>query len=32
MEERMKEPYLEGVANHEDPESCAGCREAKVKR
>ncbi len=28
----MKEPYIEGVANHDDPESCAtarkGCREA----
>jgi len=28
----MKEPYIEGVANHDDPESCAtarkSCREA----
>lgn len=23
----MREPYLEGVANHEDPESCVGVRE-----
>ena len=22
----MKEPYIEGVANHDDPESCAGVR------
>ena len=31
-ESRMKEPYIEGVANHDDPESCAAvrkdCREA----
>lgn len=24
---RMKEPYIEGVANHDDPESCVGDRE-----
>ena len=24
----MKEPYIEGVAYHFGPESCAGCREA----
>jgi len=23
----MKEPYSEGLANHTDPESCAGARE-----
>ena len=23
----MKEPYIEGVATHDDPESCAGSRE-----
>ncbi len=23
----MEEPYIEGVANHDDPESCAGFRE-----
>ena len=23
----MKEPHIEGVANHDDPESCAGARE-----
>lgn len=23
---RMKEPYIEGVANHDDPESCVGAR------
>jgi RNA-directed DNA polymerase len=23
----MKEPYVEGVANHDGPESCAGTRE-----
>ena len=27
MEERMQEPHIEGVANHDDPESCAGFRE-----
>jgi hypothetical protein len=27
MEERMQEPYIEGVATHDDPESCAGFRE-----
>ncbi len=26
-EKRMKEPYIEGVATHDDPESCAGVRE-----
>ena len=24
----MREPYIEGVATHDDPESCAGGREA----
>jgi hypothetical protein len=24
---RMKEPYIEGLANHDDPESCVGTRE-----
>jgi hypothetical protein len=24
---RMKEPHIEGVATHDDPESCAGVRE-----
>jgi hypothetical protein len=24
---RMREPYIEGVATHDDPESCAGTRE-----
>ena len=23
----MKEPYIEGVATHDDPESCAGVHE-----
>ena len=23
----MKEPHIEGIANHDDPESCAGDRE-----
>jgi hypothetical protein len=32
MEERMKEPYIEGVAIHGDPESCAEAREGQVKR
>ena len=27
MEERMEEPYIEGVANRDGPESCAGFRE-----
>ncbi len=27
MEERMEEPYIEGVATHDGPESCAGFRE-----
>ena len=31
-EEWMKKPYDEGVANHIDPESCAGSRKARVKR
>ena len=25
-EQWMKEPYVEGPANHDDPESCAGAR------
>ena len=29
--EEMKELYIEGVANHDDPESCAGTREVQVK-
>ena len=28
MEEGMKESYGKGIANHPDPESCAGRREA----
>lgn len=32
MEERMEEPYGEGVAIHPGPESCAGSREARAKR
>ena len=31
-EERMKEPYDEGVATHIDPESCAEGREVEAKR
>jgi hypothetical protein len=31
-EEWMQEPYDEGIANHVDPESCTGRREARVKR
>ena len=27
MEERMKEPYAEGLATHGDPEPCDGSRE-----
>jgi hypothetical protein len=27
MEERMEEPYIEGVATHDGPESCVGFRE-----
>jgi hypothetical protein len=27
MEERMEESYIEGVANRDGPESCAGFRE-----
>ena len=27
MEGRMEERYIEGVANHDDPESCASFRE-----
>jgi hypothetical protein len=26
MEERMEEPYIEGVATHDDPESCVVVR------
>jgi hypothetical protein len=29
MKSRMKEPHVEGVANHDDPESCAAGREAR---
>ena len=32
MEERMEEPYIEGVANHDDPESCAGSARGSAKR
>jgi hypothetical protein len=32
VEERMKEPYGEGLASHTDPESCAASRKAGVKR
>ena len=28
MEEGMRESYRKGIANHPDPESCAGRREA----
>ncbi len=28
----MKEPYVEGVATHDDPESCAFIREMPAKR
>ena len=31
-EQRMREPYEEGVATHFGPESCAGRRKAKAKR
>jgi hypothetical protein len=27
MEKEMRELYIEGVANHDGPESCAGVRE-----
>jgi hypothetical protein len=27
MKEGMEEPYVEGVATHDDPELCAGARE-----
>ena len=27
MEEGMQESYIEGLANHDDPESCVGVRE-----
>jgi hypothetical protein len=27
MEQGMQEPYIEGVANHDGPESCAAVRE-----
>ena len=30
-EQRMKEPYVEGVANHDDPESCGGDREVAAE-
>jgi hypothetical protein len=32
MVEQMRELYDEGLATHVGPESCAGCRKAKVKR
>ncbi len=28
MKSRMKESYMEGIANHRDPESCVYSREA----
>lgn len=28
---RMKEPYIEGIAIHDDPESCVGVREDEVE-
>ncbi len=31
MEERMKEPYAEGLATHGDPESCGGDREVAAE-
>ena len=27
----MQEPHVEDVANHNDPESCVACREARVE-
>ena len=27
MEKEMQELYVEGIANHDDPESCVGVRE-----
>ncbi len=27
----MQEPHVEGIANHNDPESCVVCREACVE-
>jgi RNA-directed DNA polymerase len=27
----MKVRYSEGLANHADPESCGGCREASIE-
>lgn len=27
----MKEPYIEGLANHDDPESCVGIRKGVVE-
>ena len=32
MELGMREPYIEGVAIHGDPESCVGDREGAAKR
>ena len=32
MEEEMKEPYIEGVATHDGPESCVGVRKDAAKR
>jgi hypothetical protein len=31
MEQRMKEPYRKGIANHPGPESCEGRREAALE-
>jgi hypothetical protein len=31
VEERMKEPYGEGLASHTDPESCVVSREAGIQ-
>ena len=32
MEKGMREPYIEGVATHDGPESCVGVREGAAKR
>jgi hypothetical protein len=32
MKSRMKESYRKGIANHPDPESCAGAARLHVKR
>ena len=32
MKKEMKELHIEGLAIHDDPESCAEAREGQVKR